>query len=356
MPILQPKQIFETYEVHYLIKENRYCETYRVEDEDKKSYFLKLYVKDRMPPRLVGHDGTIPSNSLCKDLYADAILSVMFRSFVSIEGVGDCEYIVTEYYAGELLEDILNRDVVLSFSRALKIYRDIIHGLNYLHSHYPPLVHNDITPRNILITNDGHVKIIDLGHLSYVKNSSGRPPFDTDDLDVRYQAAEVSVYTFNEKTDIFSATAVLYHMLFGTPPWNPMAPNDGEWQKRMAAVMLQRVRGGVLDLSEVKMPEALREIIRKGLSFNVRERYNSTKIVLADLGNIDPSEPSEELDSDQEGAEHEENNRPKGFEAIAGMNDLKKMLTSLPLQPGSACLLLIRLWQRRWLTPPSTAS
>ena len=47
MPILQPKQIFEGLEVQYLIKKNRYCETYRVEDEDQKSFFLKLFIKER---------------------------------------------------------------------------------------------------------------------------------------------------------------------------------------------------------------------------------------------------------------------------------------------------------------------
>jgi transitional endoplasmic reticulum ATPase len=325
MPILQPKQIFEGLEVQYLIKENRYCETYRVEDEDQKSFFLKLFIKRRMPERLVKDDGTIPSVALSMGLYADAILSVAVSSFVEIDGVGECHYILTEYFAGELLEDRLNREGALSLGEAVRIYKAILHGLVYLHVHYPPLAHNDITPRNILLTNDGDLKIIDMGHLSYVKNSSDRPPLDNNDLDVRYLAGEVALNIFNEKTDLFSATAVFYHMLFGEAPWIPTEPLAPAFPDRMRAMLIQRSRGGKLDLDRVPMPKELRAILRKGLEIRIRERYDSVQQILADLDKIDLDVLLNEFSQGQEMAEREK--RPRGFEAIAGMNDLKKMLS-----------------------------
>ena len=287
MPIQKPKQIFEGLEVQYLIKENRYCETYRVEDEEQKSFFLKLYIKDRMPVRVVKSDGTIPSVTLSMGLYAEAILPVAVSSFVEIEGVGECCYILTDYIAGELLEDRLNREGALPLWEAVRIYKAIIDGLNYLHKQYPPLVHNDITPRNILLTNEGVVKIIDMGHLSYVKNNTERAPFDTDDLDLRYLPTEVAFKICNEKTDIFSATAVLYHMLFGKAPWNPAVPNDPDFLKRVKSVMMQRSRGGKLDLSGVAMPERLRIILQRGLELKTMQRYDSTNQILAELNKMD---------------------------------------------------------------------
>ena len=286
MPILQPKQIFEGLEVQYLIKKNRYCETYRVEDEDQKSFFLKLFIKERMPERTVKYDGTIPSITLSMDLRADAILPVEVSSFVEIEGYGACSYILTEYFAGELLEDRLNREGALPLGEAVRIYKAILRGLVYLHVHYPPLVHNDITPRNILLTNDGAVKIIDLGHLSYVKNSSERPPFDIDDLDVRYHAREVILNIFNEKTDLFSATAVFYHMLFGEAPWNLTGPNCPSFLTRMRAMLIQRSEGGKLNMNRVAMPEELRVILRKGLESSIMERYDNVQQILSDLDNL----------------------------------------------------------------------
>lgn len=327
MPILQPKQIFEGLEVQYLIKENRYCETYRVEDEDQKSFFLKLYIKDRMPVRVVKSDGTIPSITLSMGLYADVILPVAVSSFVEIEGVGECCYILTEYIAGELLEDRLNREGALPLWEAVRIYKAIIGGLNYLHKQYPSLVHNDITPRNILLTNEGVVKIIDMGHLSYVKNNTERAPFDTDDLDLRYLPTEVAFKTYNEKTDIFSATAVLYHMLFGKAPWNPVVPNDADFLKRVKSVMMQRSRGGKLDLSGVPMPERLRIILQRGLELQSMQRYDSTNQILAELNKMDEDDPLHALPLDPEKVESDKQNKPKGFDAIAGMNDLKKMLS-----------------------------
>ena len=321
MPILQPKQIFEGLEVQYLIKKNRYCETYRVEDEDQKSFFLKLFIKERMPERTVKYDGTIPSISLSMDLRADAILSVEVSSFVEIEGYGACSYILTEYFAGELLEDRLNREGALPIGEAVRIYKAILCGLNYLHVHYPPLVHNDITPRNILLTNDGAVKIIDLGHLSYVKNSSERPPFDMDDLDVRYQAREVILNIFNEKTDLFSATAVFYHMLFGEAPWKLTEPNCQSFLTRMRAMLIHRSEGGKLNLNKVAIPEELRVILRKGLESSIMDRYDNVRQILSDLDNLE----SEGFPNGQKMAGREK--RPRGFEAIAGMNDLKKMLS-----------------------------
>ena len=325
MPILQPKQIFEGLEVQYLIKKNRYCETYRVEDEDQKSFFLKLFIKERMPERTVKYDGTIPSITLSMDLRADAILPVEVSSFVEIEGYGACSYILTEYFAGELLEDRLNREGALPLGEAVRIYKAILRGLVYLHVHYPPLVHNDITPRNILLTNDGAVKIIDLGHLSYVKNSSERPPFDIDDLDVRYHAREVILNIFNEKTDLFSATAVFYHMLFGEAPWNLTGPNCPSFLTRMRAMLIQRSEGGKLNMNRVAMPEELRVILRKGLESSIMERYDNVQQILSDLDNIESEVLLDEFPNGQKMAGREK--RPRGFEAIAGMNDLKKMLS-----------------------------
>ena len=324
MPVLQPKQIFEGLEVQYLIKENQYCETYRVEDEDRNSFFLKLYINDKMPWPLVKY-GTIPSIALSMDLRADAILSVEVSSFVEIDGYGMCSYILTEYIAGELLEDRLNREGVLPLCEAVRIYKAILDGLDYLHTHYPPLIHNDITPRNILLTNDGAVKIIDMGHLSYVKNSPERPPFDTDDLDLRYKPAEVAFNMYNEKTDIFSATAVFYHMLFGTAPWNPKVPDDPNLLDRMRAVLTQRMNGGKLDLSGAVIPEELKTVIRKGLESKIMDRYDSAQQILVELERIEYEDALDEMCQNQKMVECK--TKPWGFDAIAGMNDLKKMLS-----------------------------
>ena len=322
MAILQSNQKFGKYEVQYLIKENSYCETYRVEDEDENSFFLKLYIKEKMPERLFDKNGNISSIELSLNLDHDAILKVLEHGDIEIDGVGTCSYIITEYYAGELLADKLYRDWHLPMEESLRIYKDVMEGLRYLHTQYPPIIHNDITPRNIMLTKDGGVKIIDLGHLSYCKNYAGEPPFDYNDLDIRYLANEAMVYTFNERTDIFSATAVLYHMLFADTPWFPDAEqvSRGSWINKITLLLKTR-SNQELDFCGKKMPDKYREIINKGLALKAMDRYNSTKEVLHDIELLYDDESKQEFESLLQ-----EHKGPSGFEAIAGMSDLKKML------------------------------
>ena len=322
MAILLSNQRFGKYEVQYMIKENSYCETYRVEDKDENSFFLKIYIKAKMPERLFDKNGNISSIELSLNLDHDIILKVLEHGDIEIEGVGTCSYIITEYYAGELLADKLYRDWHLPMEESLRIYKDVMEGLKYLHTQYPPIIHNDITPRNIMLTKDGGVKIIDLGHLSYCKNYAGEPPFDYNDLDVRYLANEAMVYTFNERTDIFSATAVLYHMLFADTPWFPDAEqvSRGSWINKITLLLKTR-SNQQLDFCGKEMPDKYREIINKGLALKAMERYNSTKEVLHDIELLYDDESKQEFESLLQ-----EHKGPSGFEAIAGMSDLKKML------------------------------
>ena len=321
MPILQPNQLFEKYHVQYLIKENSYCETYKVEDEHEKAFFLKLYVKDRFPERLLDHHGHIGSIELSLNLDHESILKVLEHGEKEIDGVGICSYIITEYYAGELLEDRLNRDWHLPMEESLRIYKRVMEGLRYLHTQYPPLIHNDITPRNILLTNDGGVKIIDLGHLSYCKNYSGEPPFDYKDLDIRYLAGETMIYSFNEKSDIFSATAVFYHMLFADAPWFPDVKqvSGKSWFDRFRN--MASFRSKPLDFCGKEMPEKWYEIINKGLALNPKQRYTNAKEVLYYIEKLEESDSEHESLSNLKG-----HHGPWGFKGIAGMGDLKKML------------------------------
>lgn len=321
MAILLSKQRFGKYEVQYLIKENSYCETYKVEDEEETPFFLKIYVKDRMPTRLLDKSGRVGSIELSLNLNHDAILKVLEHGDIKIDGVGDCSHVITEYYAGELLEDKLNRDWHLPMEESLRIYKSVMEGLNYLHTQYPPIIHNDITPRNIMLTKDGGMKIIDLGHLSYCKNYPGEPPFDHNDLDVRYLAAETMIYSFNEKTDIFSATAVFYHMLFADAPWFPDVKqvSGGAWYSRFKN--MADFRSKPLDFCGKEMSERCYEIINKGLALNPKQRYTNAREVLYYIEKLEDEESEQESSSISKG-----HRGPSGFEAIAGMSDLKKML------------------------------
>ena len=70
-------------------------------------------------------------------------------------------YIVLEYVSGESLNRILAREKKLPLARALKLAEEIAEALEYAHAQ--GVVHRDIKPGNILVTEDGHAKIADFG-------------------------------------------------------------------------------------------------------------------------------------------------------------------------------------------------
>lgn len=326
------------YKVLYLIKKNSYCETYKVRNRYGVSLFLKLYVLDKTPDTLKHVMEVFRRNKkenapleLSTIAHAITLRSKYFLEIkhwrkIEQENVGRCIYIVTPFINGELLIDKINRNGQLPVEEATRIYTEILLGLKYLHHKKPPLIHNDITPRNIMLADDGSVKIIDLGHLAYPKSMSEGLRMDPEDLDMWYHPNESMANIFNEKTDIFSATAVFYAMLFGTAPWNPPL-TDGTRKDKYKVVFKQRTQLWDLDFSGTPLKEKYREILRKGLSLNIPTRYKSVDEVLKDLKKPDDYQQPIDMPRDPDDVkEVKEEPAPKGFAAIAGMEELKKML------------------------------
>ena len=320
------------FKVQYLIKKSSYCETYKVKNKYGVSLFLKLYVYDKTPDVLkhvkmemgpvristIGHTLSLRSKYL---------LEIKYYGKIELESIGSCEYIVTPFINGELLTDKIYRKGQLPVEEAVRIYKEILMGLKYLHHKKRPLIHNDITPRNIMLTDDGAVKIIDLGHLSHPKSMSEALLIDPEDLDMWYHGNETIVNIFNEKTDIFSATAVFYAMLFGTAPWNP-PPTDGTRMDKYKVIFKLRAAQWTLDFSGTPLKEKYREILRKGLDLNIKTRYKSVDEVLKDLKKPDDYQQPIDMPRDPDDVKEEKPQPapPRGFAAIAGMGELKKTL------------------------------
>ena len=75
------------FRVQYLIKENRYCETYKVRDENDVSFFLKLYIWDKMPNELTDDENRIRPIVLITGLSHPNILNILHSGSFSIEGL-----------------------------------------------------------------------------------------------------------------------------------------------------------------------------------------------------------------------------------------------------------------------------
>ena len=157
---------------------------------------------------------------------------------------------VTNYFTGEVLADKIAREGVFSQDKAMKIFTGILEGLKALHE--ANICHNDITPANIMLSEsmNGTPEIIDMGHAA--RACKGSIPFDTADLDPFYCASANSAGVFDERTDLFSATAVLYTMLTGKAPWELSFNTDMPFAQKMLKMKRERL-DNPLDVS--KLPE-----------------------------------------------------------------------------------------------------
>lgn len=126
MAILTNKQNIGKYEVIRLIKENHYCETYRIEDEKEEPFFLKLFILKNTPEKMLNENHKVISIDILSKLRHKNIISYVEQGVYQDNAVGECEYVATNYFSGELLADKLQREGTLSVEEAIRILKDVI--------------------------------------------------------------------------------------------------------------------------------------------------------------------------------------------------------------------------------------
>ena len=341
MAILTNKQKIGNYEVIRLIKENHYCETYRIEDEKGEPFFLKLFILKNTPEKMLNDNHKVISIEILAKLRHKNIISYVEQGVYQDDAVGECKYVVTNYFSGELLADKLQREGALSVDEAIRILKDVLEGLKAMHER--DLFHNDITPRNIMLSErtGGSAELIDMSHVS--KYVGGSPYFDTSDLDERYQSNTTFAGMYNDATDLFSAVALFYTMLTNRIPWNVDFPEGATRKERIA--IAKEARKTPLNLDDLDVDEGIKRILTKGLCVNGTCKYADVDILLDDLQNPNKVKETEQpkqqdlsnqqtgnssMDEEKQLTEAKvdiQKGKGNGFKDIAGMDQLKQMLT-----------------------------
>lgn len=345
MAVLSQSDKIGGYTVQSLIKANHYTETYRVVDSDSRPFFLKLFILNNLPAKLMNPDTKcVREIEYCRQLKHRNIVSYVNDGALDKES-GSYQYYLTNYFAGAVLADRLHTQGTMSEEEALRIFRAILAGLQYMHAQATPICHNDITPANIVLNDamDGEAVIIDLGHTS--TPCAGIVEFDTNDLDVLYHAKETMVGIFDQQTDIFSACAVLYAMLTGVAPWQLDVASEGDYKERFKEMWQYR------QTHPLKLPESwsakVKAILSEGLALKSSDRFKNVNDILAIVDDKQPAggeQGGKRTDAGsssmgdggkREGSADGDDDLPieirkgggNGFADIAGMQELKDYLT-----------------------------
>ena len=353
MILKEGQTIGNKWHVVYLIKENPYAESYRVEDEGGNPYFLKIYRLKNTPDKLI-KNGDVTEIAACRQLNHKNIVSYIDDGAYEDEA-GECRYMVATYFSGELLSEMLERKKrkKLDKKTAVKIFIEMLQGLQYLHERPGVLLHNDINPTNVMLSSKtgGVAELIDMGHVSPC--FMGTPPFDTSDLDPRYASGQSFLGKYDELNDIFAATGVFYTMLTGKAPWGVEFTPGLSRKEKIRLVQNARKEQGEINVDDIA-DEKLQAIVACGLALGYTERYESVDEILDDLIDGDESEVAQEIRErlasrqqeavrDDQQQERSSSDRTQaaaetsadveikkgggnGFADIAGMDDLKEML------------------------------
>ncbi|MEK4424382.1 Stk1 family PASTA domain-containing Ser/Thr kinase [Solibacillus sp. FSL K6-1523] len=203
--------------------------------------------------------------------------SLTHPNIVSIYDVGedgDMHYIVMEYIKGKTLKQYIQEFSPLSPARSVHIMKQLTSAMSQAHEN--GIIHRDIKPQNILMDEEGNVKITDfgiatsLGATSYTQTNS---VIGT----VHYLSPEQARGGIaSMKSDIYALGIVLYELLTGELPFS------GESAVSIALKHLQSETPSVREF-DASIPQSIENIVLKATSKDMRHRYASTEEMEADL-------------------------------------------------------------------------
>lgn len=208
---------------------------------------------------------------------AQAAASLTHPNIVSIFDVGHEEniyYIVMELVQGKTLKEIINEDGVLPWKWSINIAIQVASALETAHKNN--IVHRDIKPHNIIITEDGIAKVTDFGIAKAVSNST-ITAFGTTIGSVHYFSPEHARGGYTDaKSDIYSLGVVMYEMLTGRVPFDADTP---------VSIALKHMQEKPVEPIKLNpsIPYAVNKIIMKAMEKEASARYQSATEMLKDL-------------------------------------------------------------------------
>ncbi len=206
-----------------------------------------------------------------------AAASLSHANIVSIYDVGNEDniyYIVMELVRGKTLKQIITENGPISWKWATNIAIQIASALEVAHKNN--IVHRDIKPHNIIITEDGVAKVTDFGIAKAVSNST-ITAFGTTIGSVHYFSPEQAKGGYTDaKSDIYSLGVVMYEMLTGQVPF------DADTSVSVALMHMQEKPVPPIEINK-NIPIALNDIILKAMQKEPMARYQTAAEMISDL-------------------------------------------------------------------------
>ena len=214
------------------------------------------------------------------NIEAQSAASLTHPNIVSIYDVGsedDVHYIVMELVQGKTLKEIIMDEGVLPWKWTVNIAIQIASALEVAHRNN--IVHRDIKPHNIIITEDGTAKVTDFGIAKAVSNST-ITSFGSTIGSVHYFSPEQARGGYTDaKSDLYSLGVVMYEMLTGKVPFDADTP---------VSIALKHMQEKAVEPKTINptIPDNINKIIMRAMEKEPNLRYTSATEMLADLREV----------------------------------------------------------------------
>jgi serine/threonine-protein kinase len=192
-------------------------------------------------------------------------------TMLTAEKVDDVFFMVLEYVPGETLEHLIMREGALDLARALDFSCQLCNAVD--HAHRAGILHRDLRPGNVLVSEAGMVKVTDFGTSRFLEIAAhgttviGSPP---------YMAPEQFHGKAVFASDLYSLGVTMYQMFTGSLPYDTPAPADIEKLMRGELVISPRVKNA-------RIPKAISDIVLKAMAPDLPARYQRAGELLEDL-------------------------------------------------------------------------
>ncbi|MGN1317028.1 MAG: Stk1 family PASTA domain-containing Ser/Thr kinase [Acutalibacteraceae bacterium] len=184
------------------------------------------------------------------------------------------QYIVMEYIEGIILKEYIEKRGVIDWNEALFFIIQILRALQ--HAHDKGVVHRDVKPQNIMLLENGTIKVADFG-IARFSHSESRTVTEKAIGSVHYISPEQAKGELtDEKADIYSVGIMLYEMLTGQLPFDS--------DNAVSVALMQVNKEAELPRTiNPNIPVGFEQITMKAMQKNTRERYQSAAEMLLDL-------------------------------------------------------------------------
>lgn len=320
------------YLVLFPIKQGSNAETYRVKGKDGKLYFLKLFNYAKLHRSAFDSEYNLLEIKFLESIKHPNIVTYKDSGELIFEGK-KFGFLVLNFIVGETLAEKISREKIESVYDLKQIISAVLNGLNYLHSLPDPIIHNEITPQNIMLDLSGDIpkaKIIDFGYARSFHQST--KTYNKEGLNLNYVASECFNSFYSPQSDLFSVGAVMYNLLFGMPPWfkdiskfkaDRIKAEDVIIEERKKSLSFHKVSSDIVDFDQ-----SILKVLKKALQNDPENRFQSADEFTQALNGeieIEDVDTIQKVKSDEKDEKKIKTQKAKGkgFDAIAGLDDLK---------------------------------